>query len=658
SPSAQHLNDSSVGVPLGPPHRHFIETSRVPDALGLHSPADSTASPHDWKRTPTMVDPQPALPHKASFNLNGTHRSDMSTSDRSTTSVAIEDSRPASDAILAPSLLARSPTVPGEPPLLAGRRKSLSSPHIKRPSEIGVQSPAEPAAPTPPKPTSRGTPRQPATVHRIISEERKAALQMAQARSNSPSPKARGGRHSPEPAATGNPIAKAAHHLFRDASTSSKHQHPISHIFVPLKRFLRNKHPQPADAGALTPSSQEPHHRHHHHHHKRSQSEVKPPSPAPAPVPVKTTAVTPADRDAAAAEAGYSSSGSSENSAVRRRYHNHDASLAEYGQTIKVIGQGTGGTVRLLEDKTAGLDLAQGPNIPSRSLSFAGRKVTNLPPATDPMVLDRAGTAPCCQPKQYAVKEFRPRDPREPEREYYKKITSEYCIGSSIHHENIVETLDIVFEEGHVYEIMEYCPYDLFNVVATGKMTLDESACCFAQIVRGVQYLHSLGIAHRDLKLENCLLTEDGVLKVIDFGCAVVFKTPFESEAHDVTGFTGSDPYIAPELHYRRPYDPRASDIWSLGIVLFSMVLSKFPWKVARPDNSDYALYANNHNRRTCKTISSFPIKDAQPLLAAMLHPDIAKRATMDDVFADPWFKSIGYCRPGQPGANHTHHFC
>ncbi|RKP37293.1 kinase-like domain-containing protein, partial [Dimargaris cristalligena] len=285
---------------------------------------------------------------------------------------------------------------------------------------------------------------------------------------------------------------------------------------------------------------------------------------------------------------------------------------AEYGKAVKVIGQGTGGTVRLLEE-------------------YAHQSV-------------------------YAVKEFRARDPRESEREYYKKITSEYCIGSSIHHENIVETLDIIFEEGHVYEIMEYCPYDLFNVVATGKMTPDECICCFVQIVHGVNYLHSLGIAHRDLKLENCMLNFDGIVKLIDFGCAIVFKTPFESEAHEVTGYTGSDPYIAPELHVKRPYDPRASDIWSLGIVLFSLVLSKFPWKVARRDNADYSSYANNHNRRTSKAITAFPIVEGQPLLAAMLHPDVKKRATMEDILNDPWFKSIDYCKPNCLSTQHVHH--
>ena len=130
----------------------------------------------------------------------------------------------------------------------------------------------------------------------------------------------------------------------------------------------------------------------------------------------------------------------------------------------------------------------------------------------------------------FAVKEFRPKHSYETEKEYNKKVTAEFCFGSTLHHGNIIETLDIVREKGSWYEVMEYAPYDLFATVMTGKMVREEIRCCFLQILNGVTYLHSLGLAHRDLKLDNVVISDKGIMKIIDFGSAHVFRYPFETE--------------------------------------------------------------------------------------------------------------------------------
>ena len=163
----------------------------------------------------------------------------------------------------------------------------------------------------------------------------------------------------------------------------------------------------------------------------------------------------------------------------------------KYGKFGRVLGSGAGGSVRLMKRSRDGVT--------------------------------------------FAVKEFRARHSYETEREYAKKVTAEFCIGSTLHHGNIVETLDIIQERGRWYEVMEYCPYDLFATVMTGKMSKEEIACSFMQIVSGVTFLHSMGLAHRDLKLDNVVINEHGILKIIDFGSASVFRYPFENgivEAH------------------------------------------------------------------------------------------------------------------------------
>lgn len=142
----------------------------------------------------------------------------------------------------------------------------------------------------------------------------------------------------------------------------------------------------------------------------------------------------------------------------------------------------------------------------------------------------------------FAVKEFRARHSYESEKEYTKKVTAEFCIGSTLHHGNIIETLDIIREKGKWYEVMEYAPFDLFAIVMTGKMSREEVSCSFLQILSGVTFLHGMGLAHRDLKLDNVVVNDFGIMKIIDFGSASMFKYPFETEIVLATGKSSLQP--------------------------------------------------------------------------------------------------------------------
>lgn len=165
---------------------------------------------------------------------------------------------------------------------------------------------------------------------------------------------------------------------------------------------------------------------------------------------------------------------------------------SKYGKLGRVLGSGAGGSVRLLKRNSDGVT--------------------------------------------FAVKQFRDRHSWESLKEYSKKVTAEFCIGSTLHHGNIIETLDIIQEGHHWYEVMEYAPFDLFAIVMTGKMTKEEIACSFKQILSGVAYLHGMGLAHRDLKLDNVVVSDRGIMKLIDFGSAVVFRYPFENDIVPASG--------------------------------------------------------------------------------------------------------------------------
>lgn len=142
---------------------------------------------------------------------------------------------------------------------------------------------------------------------------------------------------------------------------------------------------------------------------------------------------------------------------------------------------------------------------------------------------------------------------------------------------------------------MEYAPYDLFSVVMSGNMTRPEIYCVFRQICDGVEYLHSLGLAHRDLKLDNCVMTRDNVVKLIDFGTATVFHYPGKKTTM-ATGVVGSDPYLAPEVLSQDSYDPRKTDVWSVAIIFMCMVLRRFPWKIPDPKSDpSFRAFVNAH---------------------------------------------------------------
>ncbi|KAI1329744.1 kinase-like domain-containing protein [Xylariaceae sp. FL0255] len=306
----------------------------------------------------------------------------------------------------------------------------------------------------------------------------------------------------------------------------------------------------------------------------------------------------------------------------------------------------------------------------------------------------------------FAVKEFRPRHSYETEKDYVKKLTAEFCVGSALHHGNIIETLDIVQEKGKWYEVMEYAPYDLFAIVMTGKMSKAEVNCCFLQILSGVTYLHSSGLAHRDLKLDNVVVSEHGIMKIIDFGSAHVFKYPFESEVVMATGIVGSDPYLAPEVYEERRYDPQAVDIWSLAIIFCCMSLRRFPWKIPRMTDNSYKLFAAEptpgHDpqkliipSRSTGNLDEQPSRDfmadsprsstaAKPdsistassyhetekkevirgpwrllrllpresrhIIGRMLQIDPKKRALMSEILDEPWVSDTVICRQVGPG--------
>lgn len=295
-----------------------------------------------------------------------------------------------------------------------------------------------------------------------------------------------------------------------------------------------------------------------------------------------------------------------------------------------------------------------------------------------------------------AVKEFRAKYQNESRRDYAKKIMGEYCIGSTLKHPNIIETIEIAYENDRMFQVMEYCDFDLFAIVMSNKMSREEINCCFKQILSGVHYLHLMGLAHRDLKLDNCVIDKRGIVKIIDFGSAVVFSYPFSKTLIEAQGIVGSDPYLAPEVCVFNKYDPRPVDIWSVAIIYCCMMLKKFPWKVPKLSDSSFKMFASRNEfipmaeilKRTPlentglsnleviqksldeisaetappptddirdgkahtstesgpgRLLLALP-EDCRPLIGRMVELPPACRITIDDIFEDSWLQGVHMC--------------
>ncbi|KAK7754566.1 hypothetical protein SLS62_003348 [Diatrype stigma] len=282
-----------------------------------------------------------------------------------------------------------------------------------------------------------------------------------------------------------------------------------------------------------------------------------------------------------------------------------------------------------------------------------------------------------------AVKEFRSKSSNETTDEYVNKIKSEFSIAKSLHHPNIVETIRLCTNHGRWNHVMEYCSEgDLFSLVSKKYLKEDgrdvDRLCLFKQLCQGINYLHSNGIAHRDIKLENLLITKDSKLKITDFGVSEVFSGihPGLREAggqcgvgmgevrYCKPGICGSLPYIAPEVISKEgDYDPRPLDVWSSAIVLIYLTFSACLWEKAEVGSSmSFDQLVSGWTKLEAKRVEDPEgLRDAYPKIAAfefalrpaslkrlvlqMLHPDAKKRITMNEVVNNRWMKTVECCQ-------------
>lgn len=220
------------------------------------------------------------------------------------------------------------------------------------------------------------------------------------------------------------------------------------------------------------------------------------------------------------------------------------------------------------------------------------------------------------------------------------KIEKEIRAGKMLHHENIVMFFDSFESDNSVFLVLEYIRgHNLYDVLEKRKFVpLEETVVkkIMIQIVEALIYCHSLGIVHRDIKVENIILTRRGVIKLIDFGfCEIVSK----DKPVLLREFLGSKYYTAPEILASNIYDGFKIDVWSTGVVMYVLLFSEFPFfieelvsetpsKIKWPD----LIYPD-----TFAQIS----QSAKNLINQMLNFCPSERISMEKIPDNNWFFTI-----------------
>ncbi|CAG0889532.1 unnamed protein product [Cyprideis torosa] len=209
-----------------------------------------------------------------------------------------------------------------------------------------------------------------------------------------------------------------------------------------------------------------------------------------------------------------------------------------------------------------------------------------------------------------------------------QKLFREVRLMKILDHPNIVKLFQVIETEKTLYLVMEYASGgEVFDyLVFHGRMKEKEARAKFRQIVSAVQYCHQKKIIHRDLKAENLLLDSEMNIKIADFGFSNEF-TP----GNKLDTFCGSPPYAAPELFQGKKYDGPEVDVWSLGVILYTLVSGSLPF-----DGSNLKELRERVLRGKYR-IPFYMSTDCENLLRKFLVLNPAKRASLEQIMKDKW---------------------
>ncbi|CAI2366178.1 unnamed protein product [Moneuplotes crassus] len=213
------------------------------------------------------------------------------------------------------------------------------------------------------------------------------------------------------------------------------------------------------------------------------------------------------------------------------------------------------------------------------------------------------------------------------------KVMQEVKILKRFRHPNVVKLYETFESDKHIVVVMELCAGgDLLNYVRKRRRLKETYAkYIFKQIIEGIAHVHSKGILHRDIKLDNILLDGKGIIKIADFGVSRIVKNIEDK----MTEQCGTPAYIAPEILRDNGYYGFACDLWSAGVVLYAMLYGTVPFKANNMQDLHKLIMKSKYSLKD--DIS----EEARDLLKCLLERDPTKRFTVMDIMAHEWMEGI-----------------
>jgi serine/threonine protein kinase len=213
-----------------------------------------------------------------------------------------------------------------------------------------------------------------------------------------------------------------------------------------------------------------------------------------------------------------------------------------------------------------------------------------------------------------------------------QRVHQEISILSYLQHPHLIGLQETFVDDRFLYIVLNLCEGgDLFKYILNqGHLDEPTSALIFAQIVSAVGFCHSHNIVHRDLKLENILITTFPIVKLSDFGLS-----GFTVKDEKMTVYCGSPCSLPPECHCKIAYDGTKADVWSLGVMLFAMVTGRFPWPVTNQPAMVRQILKGDYD--IPKSLST----ECRSLIDGMLQVNPGVRLTIGEVLAHPFLKRL-----------------
>eukprot|EP00826_Nyctotherus_ovalis_P020238 TRINITY_DN1633_c0_g5_i1.p1 TRINITY_DN1633_c0_g5~~TRINITY_DN1633_c0_g5_i1.p1 ORF type:complete len:597 (+),score=145.12 TRINITY_DN1633_c0_g5_i1:51-1841(+) len=215
-----------------------------------------------------------------------------------------------------------------------------------------------------------------------------------------------------------------------------------------------------------------------------------------------------------------------------------------------------------------------------------------------------------------------------------QKLMTEIKIHRSLHHENIVAFEQFFEDAENVYIILELCSNQTLSelIKKRKRLTELETKCYITQLIEGLKYLHAHRVIHRDLKLGNVFLTDRMVLKIGDFGLAA--KLEFDGERKRT--ICGTPNYIAPEILEGTQGHSYEVDTWSLGVILYTLLIGKPPFETRDVKTTYNRIRKNIYNFPTHIAISD----EARDIVQSILSSDPSRRPKYKEILAHPFFSA------------------